>query len=68
MFPALREYGGVAHLGERYIRIVEVVSSSLIVSTKKALAFASAFFNEIRYAKYNYNVITDILLTCYANK
>ena len=26
-------YGGVAHLGERYIRIVEVVSSSLIVST-----------------------------------
>ena len=31
-------YGGVAHLGERYIRIVEVVSSSLIVSTTKALA------------------------------
>ena len=26
--------GGVAHLVERYIRIVEVVSSSLIVSTK----------------------------------
>ena len=25
--------GGVAHLVERYIRIVEVVSSSLIVST-----------------------------------
>ena len=28
--------GGVAHLVERYIRIVEVVSSSLIVSTKYA--------------------------------
>ena len=27
-------FGGVAHLVERYIRIVEVVSSSLIVSTK----------------------------------
>ena len=28
-------FGGVAHLVERYIRIVEVVSSSLIVSTRK---------------------------------
>ena len=34
MFEAKeRQYGGVAHLGERYIRIVEVMSSSLTVST-----------------------------------
>ena len=30
-------FGGVAHLVERYIRIVEVVSSSLIVSTSVPL-------------------------------
>ncbi len=30
----MSEYGGVAHLVERYIRIVEVVGSSPIVSTK----------------------------------
>ena len=67
MFPALREYGGVAHLGERYIRIVEVVSSSLIVSTRKKHLQMQVLFYQIRYVKYNYNVITDILLTCCAN-
>lgn len=47
---SLTEYGGVAHLVERYIRIVEVVSSSLIVSTIKAtrvkrVAFYNNYFN-----------------------
>ena len=36
--------GGVAHLGERYIRIVEVVSSILIVSTKPLKTAARRFF------------------------
>ena len=35
-----RFYGGVAHLGERYIRIVEVRSSSLPVSTIKKRQFS----------------------------
>ena len=35
--------GGVAHLVERYIRIVEVVSSSLIVSTNRVPRYADAY-------------------------
>ena len=39
----LAVFGGVAHLVERYIRIVEVVSSSLIVSTNRVPRYADAY-------------------------
>ncbi len=50
----LKVFGGVAHLVERYIRIVEVVSSSLIVSTNRVPRYADAYRGTSFFAVFSF--------------